>query len=102
MTEHFDFPKIGHFHDVAAFRARLEELCLGLGCEDAIEKAPESPLARPCQIGPWRIGNRFAIHPMEGWDGTADGAPTERTFRRWERFGQSGAGLISWFAVPAP
>ncbi len=31
---------------------------------------------------------------MEGWDGTADGSPTENTFRRWQRFGQSGAKLI--------
>jgi len=31
---------------------------------------------------------------MEGWDGTPDGRPTELTFRRWERFGGSGAKLI--------
>jgi 2,4-dienoyl-CoA reductase-like NADH-dependent reductase (Old Yellow Enzyme family) len=31
---------------------------------------------------------------MEGWDGTPDGNPTESTFRRWQRFGQSGAKLI--------
>jgi 2,4-dienoyl-CoA reductase-like NADH-dependent reductase (Old Yellow Enzyme family) len=31
---------------------------------------------------------------MEGWDGTADGNPTERTIRRWQRFGSSGAKLI--------
>ncbi len=31
---------------------------------------------------------------MEGWDGTADGAPGELTRRRWRRFGESGAKLI--------
>jgi 2,4-dienoyl-CoA reductase-like NADH-dependent reductase (Old Yellow Enzyme family) len=31
---------------------------------------------------------------MEGWDGTTDGAPSERTLRRWHRFGRSGAKLI--------
>ena len=31
---------------------------------------------------------------MEGWDGTADGRPTELTRRRWRRFGMSGAKLI--------
>ena len=41
-----------------------------------------------------RIGNRFCIQPMEGWDGTVDGFPTERTERRWARFGRSGAKLI--------
>jgi 2,4-dienoyl-CoA reductase-like NADH-dependent reductase (Old Yellow Enzyme family) len=40
------------------------------------------------------IGNRFTIHPMEGWDGTPDGRPSEATVRRWARFGQSGAKLI--------
>ena len=36
----------------------------------------------------------MGVHPMEGWDGTADGKPTEEVFRRWRRFGQSGAKLI--------
>ena len=40
------------------------------------------------------IGNRFAIHPMEGWDGTLAGLPTENTHRRWANFGKSGAKLI--------
>src|SRR5690349_14209212 len=31
---------------------------------------------------------------MEGWDGTREGRPTELTFRRWQRFGASGAKLI--------
>ena len=39
-------------------------------------------------------GNRFSILPMEGWDGTPDGRPTELTLRRWRRFGESGAKLI--------
>ena len=38
--------------------------------------------------------NRFAILPMEGWDGTADGRPTDLVRRRWQRFGASGAELI--------
>src|SRR5260221_1238584 len=31
---------------------------------------------------------------MEGWDGEADGRPTENTVRRWQNFGLSGAKLI--------
>ncbi len=31
---------------------------------------------------------------MEGWDGTPDGYPTDLVFRRWRRFGESGAKLI--------
>ena len=40
-----------------------------------------------------RLGNRWAILPMEGWDGTADGRPTDLVRRRWRRFGESGAKL---------
>jgi 2,4-dienoyl-CoA reductase-like NADH-dependent reductase (Old Yellow Enzyme family) len=31
---------------------------------------------------------------MEGWDGTSDGNPSELSFRRWQKFGASGAKLI--------
>ena len=40
------------------------------------------------------LPNRLAIHPMEGCDGTLEGAPGELTFRRYERFGAGGAGLL--------
>lgn len=40
------------------------------------------------------IGNRFCILPMEGWDGTTDGKPTEHTKRRWRNFAISGAKLL--------
>lgn len=41
-----------------------------------------------------RIPNRIAIQPMEGCDGTGDGKPDEYTLRRYDRFANSGAGLI--------
>jgi NADPH2 dehydrogenase len=56
--------------------------------------APESPLAAPLSVGDLRIGNRFAILPMEGWDNTTDGRPTDHTRHRWQRWGASGAKLI--------
>jgi len=40
------------------------------------------------------LRNRFAVHPMEGWDGTPQGRPSDWTRRRWRRFGRSGAKLI--------
>ncbi len=88
------YPLIGRFADVAEFRARLAELGLDLPCDDAIVAGDESPLAKPLKAGPLTIGNRWCIHPMEGWDGTVHGLPTEPTIRRWHRFGQSGAKLI--------
>jgi 2,4-dienoyl-CoA reductase-like NADH-dependent reductase (Old Yellow Enzyme family) len=40
------------------------------------------------------LGNRLAILPMEGSDGTEDGKPGDLTFRRWKRFAEGGAKLI--------
>ena len=44
--------------------------------------------------------NRLVIQPMEGADGTLDGAPDELAIRRYDRFAKSGAGLI-WFEAVA-
>ncbi|MBI3696481.1 MAG: NADH:flavin oxidoreductase [Acidobacteria bacterium] len=59
-----------------------------------------SILARPVQVGGLRVGNSIAIHPMEGCDGSLDGAPGELTWRRYERYGSSGAKLL-WFEATA-
>ena len=40
------------------------------------------------------LPNRLVNHPMEGCDGTPEGAPGELTFRRYERLGAGGAGLL--------
>jgi 2,4-dienoyl-CoA reductase-like NADH-dependent reductase (Old Yellow Enzyme family) len=51
-------------------------------------------LGEPFGFGDRRVGNRFAALPMEGWDGTADGRPTDLVQRRWGRIGASGAKLV--------
>ena len=38
--------------------------------------------------------NRLTVHPMEGFDSTPDGSPSELTLRRAARFADGGAGLI--------
>ena len=53
-----------------------------------------SPLLQPLTIAGRTVGNRMAVHPMEGCDGTLAGEPDELTFRRWESFGAGGAKLI--------
>ncbi len=88
------YPRISTFKTPEQFRARLVTLGLDLPCDGQILRAPESPLARSLEYGDCRIGNRWAIQPMEGWDGTPEGLPTEFTFRRWRHFGLSGAKLI--------
>jgi NADPH2 dehydrogenase len=76
-------------------RQHLASLGLALPFDETLQVAPGSPLAQPYRLRDgFTIGNRWCIQPMEGWDGTLDGQPTELTHRRWEHFGQSGAKLI--------
>jgi 2,4-dienoyl-CoA reductase-like NADH-dependent reductase (Old Yellow Enzyme family) len=90
-----EYPKIAQLKSVAALRARLAELGLELPVDESILTAEQgSPLAQQLQIGPLRVGNRWCIHPMEGWDANRDGSPSELTLRRWRHFGLSGAKLI--------
>lgn len=79
---------------VADFRAHVASLGIRLDCDDAILAGSGSPLSQPIEIQGRKIGNRWAIHPMEGWDTTTDGRPTDTVIRRWQRFGESGAKLI--------
>ena len=88
------FPAIGGMRSVEEFKAHCESLRLSMPCDDRLEAGPDSPLAQPLHIAGKTIGNRFCIHPMEGWDGTRDGKPSEATIRRWQNFGRSGAKLI--------
>jgi NADPH2 dehydrogenase len=90
-----EYPKIAQLKSVAALRERLVALGLELPIDEAILTADQgSPLAQPIDLGPLHCGNRWCIHPMEGWDANRDGSPTELTLRRWRNFGQSGAKLI--------
>jgi NADPH2 dehydrogenase len=85
---------LGGIRDVEAFRRHLRDLQIEIPCDVELMSGDASPLAQPLLSGAIHFGNRFAIQPMEGWDGTDDGRPTELTFRRWRRFGASGAKLI--------
>jgi 2,4-dienoyl-CoA reductase-like NADH-dependent reductase (Old Yellow Enzyme family) len=76
------------------FRDALARLGVSIPCDEEVAAGDSSPLARPMPVGGFKVGNRFAVHPMEGWDGTADGRPTELTRRRWRNFGASGAKLV--------
>lgn len=90
----FPFTHLGGLRTVENFRRHLAECGISIPCDEYLIAGVESPLAQPLQVGKIHLGNRIAIQPMEGWDGTSDGRPTESTFRRWGRFGSSGAKLI--------
>ncbi len=89
-----DFAKIKSLQNPAGFRANLERLGLQMPCDDIVASGPTSPLAQPLQVDGLEVGNRFAIQPMEGWDGDKDGMPSDNTRRRWRHFGLSGAKFI--------
>eukprot|EP01037_Dinobryon_pediforme_P005942 gene5942-6012_t len=89
-----DFPKIQSLQTVAGLRAHLEATGIDMPCDDIVASGPDSPLAQPISCDGLTIGNRLGINPMEGWDGQSDGNPSENTFRRWRRFGESGGKLI--------
>ncbi|MEI6342854.1 MAG: NADH:flavin oxidoreductase [Verrucomicrobiota bacterium] len=89
-----NYPKLASVRSASELRSRLE----GLGCPLPVaDGGPWTALSRPLTGVPGlprALGNRLAILPMEGWDGTADGHPTDLVRRRWRRFGESGAKLV--------
>jgi NADPH2 dehydrogenase len=88
------YPRIASFKSHEDFVSHLTGLGIDLPCDDSISSGDASPLAQPIALDGGTIGNRFCILPMEGWDGTADGKPTDLTRRRWRNFGTSGAKLM--------
>jgi len=86
--------RLGSLKDVGRFQKHVQALGLQIPCDTQIVTEAQSPLRWPLNRGRFRIGNRIAVQPMEGWDAAADGAPSENTVRRWQRFGRTGGKLI--------
>jgi NADPH2 dehydrogenase len=77
-----------------AFGQHVQSLGLDLRFEPQIATGEASALRHGFTFRGRTIGNRWAVQPMEGWDGTTRGGVTEPMLRRWRRFGESGAKLI--------
>ena len=82
---------------VEAFREHCAAIGVDIPIDDTVD--PAGVLAAPVAINDATAGvitapNRFAVLPMEGWDGTTDGRPTDLVRRRWRRFAASGCGLV--------
>jgi 2,4-dienoyl-CoA reductase-like NADH-dependent reductase (Old Yellow Enzyme family) len=86
--------RLGTVKDVGQFKNHLASLGLTIPVDSQLEHGDLSPLRQPLIRCKFKIGNRIAVQPMEGWDGLPDGNPSENTIRRWRRFGASGAKLI--------
>ncbi len=89
--------QVKNLDTVAAFRKHCADLGVEIPIDDEVDA--QGVLAQPVRIVDGSAGfidapNRFAVLPMEGWDGTTDGRPTDLVRRRWRRFGESGCGLV--------
>ena len=96
MTEPFKLTRVPSLKTVEAFRAHVNSLGVEIPCDDSIvtEASPLAESFEGISVNNKTIGNRIALQPMEGWDGTTDGGATDAMRRRWRRFGESGAKLI--------
>ncbi len=66
-----------------------------LAFDESLLPPETSPFNQPIRLKSGRtIGNSLCILPMEGWDGTLDGKPTQFTRNRWVKFAESGAKLL--------
>ena len=88
------FTRIPTLKTTEAFGEHIRNLGIDLKYEAQISTGAASALAQSFQFNGRTIGNRWAVHPMEGWDGTTTGGITEPMVRRWQRFGESGAKMI--------
>lgn len=91
MSEH------ARFHIKSLEQLRSEFSALGLDLP--IETDP-TLLGDTVPVGKHTAPNRFAVHPMEGFDADESGAPGELAFRRYRRYAAGGSGLI-WFEATA-
>jgi len=87
------YPRLASLKTPDAFSSHLQEAGIPLRFDAEVDPV-STGLARPFEVDGVRVGNRFCILPMEGWDGTLAGEPSELTRRRWQNFGRSGAKLI--------
>ena len=88
------YKRVAQLRILEQFQEYCKEVGADLPVEETVESGASAPLAQPYHYKDITLSNRFSILPMEGWDGTADGHPTDNTRRRWQRFGLSGAKLI--------
>ena len=91
------YPQVKKLATEEQLRDRLATLGVDLPLDATVD--PGGALAQPLVVtdasaGRLTVANRFAVLPMEGWDGTTDGRPTDLVRRRWGRFGASGCGLV--------
>lgn len=91
MAKHQRF----HFRSLESLQEAVRSLGVDLPFSERFElfRAPLAVAGKP-------LANRFAVHPMEGFDATPDGTPGELSFRRYRRYAAGGSALV-WFEATA-
>ena len=72
-------------------RKDIEELGVDLPISEDL-----SLLTKPIKVNGTPLKNRICTQPLEGFDASRDGTPSDLTFRKYRRMSAGGAGLI-WF-----
>jgi hypothetical protein len=62
--------RLGTVKDVAQFQEQLKQRQVAIPCDAKKVIGRDSPLRTAVDRDGLRIGNRIAVQPMEGWDGT--------------------------------
>jgi NADPH2 dehydrogenase len=89
------YKRVAQLKSAEDFRQYLKSIDVEMPFDDALLPSDKSPYGNTFTLNSGKIiGNRFCILPMEGWDGTPDGRPSEYTKRRWKNFAISGAKLL--------
>lgn len=89
------FPRIAQLKTAESFTQHLSKIGADLPFNETLNNTGQSVMGQSFKLNSGRIiGNRFCILPMEGWDGTLEGRPSEMTKRRWHNFAISGAKLL--------
>jgi len=89
------YPRVAQLKTADQFGEHLKKDRIQLEFDQELIVGPGSPYGKSHRLRSGNtIGNAFCILPMEGWDGTSDGRPTELTKRRWKNFALSGAKLL--------
>ncbi|TDQ13678.1 2,4-dienoyl-CoA reductase-like NADH-dependent reductase (Old Yellow Enzyme family) [Algoriphagus boseongensis] len=89
------YPRVAQLKTTELFQAHLEKEGIDMPFVNEVSSGLASVFGQSHVLRSGRkIGNAFCILPMEGWDGTTDGRPSELTKRRWKNFALSGAKLL--------
>ncbi len=89
------YPRVAQLKTAELLRQHLDKEGINMDFDAELISGGSSPFAKPHTLrSGQKIGNAMCVLPMEGWDGTEDGRPTELTKRRWKNFALSGAKLL--------